>query len=144
MLSSSIDSLGAETPGARRNRFYPLAVASVKPETRDAFSIVFHIPPELRDTFRFVQGQYVTLRARIGGEEVRRSFSICSAVQDNLLRVSIKRTPGGIFSNWAAENLKPGSILEVMPPEGRFHVTLCPQQVKHYVAFAIGSGITPV
>lgn len=144
MLSSSIDTLAETSAVAGRNRFYPLTVASVKPETKDAFSVVFQVPPELRDTFRFVQGQYVTLRAAIGGEEVRRSFSICSAVHDNLLRVGIKRTPGGIFSNWAAENLKPGSILEVMPPEGRFYVNLCPQQVKHYVAFALGSGITPV
>lgn len=144
MLSSSIDLVTENAWPAARNRFYPLQVASEKSETRDAFTVVFQVPAELREAFRFVQGQYVTLRARIGGEEVRRSFSICSAVQDDLLRVGIKRTPGGIFSNWAAENLKPGSILEVMPPEGRFYVNLCPQQARHYVAFAVGSGITPV
>jgi len=145
MLSSSIDTAAVEAPTpAGRNRFYSLKVASVQPETRDAFTIVFLVPAELRETFRFIQGQYVTLRARIGGEEVQRSYSICSGVQDGRLRVGIKRTPTGIFSNWAAENLKPGSMLEVMPPEGRFHVNLCPQQVRHYVAFAVGSGITPV
>ncbi len=80
----------------------------------------------------------------IGGEEVRRSYSICSAVQDGILRVGIKRAPGGIFSNWIIENVRPGSVLDVMPPEGRFHVQLSPAHAKSYVAFAAGSGITPV
>ncbi len=142
MLSSSIERAAPDT--TVRNRFYPLKVASVKPDTKDAGVVVFSVPPELRDTFRFVQGQFVTLRARIGGQDVQRSYSICSAVQDGLLRVGIKKTPGGVFSTWAVETLKPGSIVEVMPPEGRFHVTLSPQQVNHYVAFAVGSGVTPV
>jgi ring-1,2-phenylacetyl-CoA epoxidase subunit PaaE len=143
MLSSTIEP-GVSDRVASRTEFYPLRVASVKQETREAVAITLEVPAELRETFRFVQGQYVTLRARIGGEDLERSYSICSAVQDGVLRIGIKRAPGGAFSNWIAENVKVGSTLEVKPPEGRFHVALCPQQAKHYVAFAVGSGITPV
>ncbi len=136
--------VSVDPPPPVAGRFYPLAIRSMKPETRDAVTIVFDVPPALADTFRFVQGQYVTLRANINGEEVRRSYSICSAVQDGLLRVGIKRAPGGVFSNWIADQLKPGSIVEVMPPDGRFHASLSPGHSKNYVAFAVGSGITPV
>ena len=143
MLSSAIDvSSGPATSGL--SRFYPLAVRAIQPETQDAITIVFEVPPELEETFRFIQGQYVTLRAVINGEEVRRSYSICAAVQDAKLRVAIKRTPGGVFSNWVMENVKAGDRVEVMPPEGRFHVQLSPTNQKHYVAFAAGSGITPI
>lgn len=128
----------------RSSRFYPLKIARVYEETRNAIVVVFDIPPELGEIFRFVQGQYVTLRARIRGEDVERSYSICSAVQDGFLRVGIKKATGGVFSNWAAENLKPGAIVQVMPPEGRFHTSLSPAAAKQYVAFAVGSGITPV
>ncbi len=107
-------------------------------------TVAFDVPPHLADKFRFIQGQFVTIRAWIGGEEVRRSYSICSAVQDGVLRVAIKRTPGGVFSNWIIEHVKPGSTLEVMPPEGRFHVQLSAGNQKDYVAFAAGSGITPI
>lgn len=149
MLSSAIDdstasSKGASPPQTNSRYFYRLPVRAIQQETRDAITIVFDIPPEFEGKFRFVQGQYLTLRARIDGVEVRRSYSICSAVQDALLRVAIKRTPGGIFSNWMIENVKPGDLLEVMPPEGRFHVALSPAHNKDYVAFAAGSGITPV
>lgn len=123
--------------------FYPLQVREVRQETRDAIVVVFHVPAELEARFRFVQGQHLTLRAIIDGQEVRRSYSICSAVHENL-RVAVKRTPGGLFSNWILDNLKPGDTLEVMPPEGRFHVPLSAANRKHYVAFAAGSGITPV
>lgn len=126
------------------SNFYSLRVRAVKHETRDAITVAFDVPPELAEKFRFIQGQFVTLRAWIGGEDVRRSYSICSAVQDGVLRVAIKRTPGGVFSNWMIENLKPGSTLEVMPPEGRFHVQLSAGNRKDYVAFAAGSGITPI
>jgi ring-1,2-phenylacetyl-CoA epoxidase subunit PaaE len=143
MLSSAIDVSSAPATSGL-SRFYPLTVRAIQPETTHAITIVFEVPPELEETFRFVQGQYVTLRAFINGEEIRRSYSICSAVQDAKLRVAVKRTPGGVFSNWAIENLKPGDRLEVMPPEGRFHVQLSPTNQKHYVAFAAGSGITPI
>lgn len=143
-MFSSVIELTPGAAGDALSHFYRLRVRTIQPETRDSAIIVFDVPPELQDKFRFVQGQYLTLRARIGDEDVRRSYSICSAVQDNLLRVGIKRTPGGIFSNWIIDKLKAGDMLEVMPPEGRFHVQLSPAHEKHYVAFVAGSGITPI
>ncbi|HZQ52101.1 MAG TPA: 1,2-phenylacetyl-CoA epoxidase subunit PaaE [Bryobacteraceae bacterium] len=131
-------------PSKSTEGFYRLKVCSVRQDTRDSVIVNFEVPPELQEKFRFVQGQFVTLRAWIGGQDVRRSYSICSAVQDGLLRVGVKRTPGGVFSNWIIDQLKPGCEVEVMPPEGRFHVTLCPSNAKNYVAFAAGSGITPI
>lgn len=129
---------------AAAGRFYPLTVRAIMSETRDAVTVVFDVPPNLAERFRYVQGQYVTVRAIIEGVEVRRSYSICSAVQDRILRVAIKRVPGGIFSGWLVQHLRPGDTLEVMPPQGRFHVPLAATQTKQYVAFAAGSGITPV
>ena len=83
------------------SKFHPLKVASVKRETRDAIALTFDVPPALRDAFRFVQGQHLTLRADIEGDDVRRSYSICSAVQDDLLRIAVKKAPGGTFSSRA-------------------------------------------
>lgn len=143
MLSSVIDA-GSNAATGGMSHFYPLTVRGIQHQTRDAITLVFAVPPELEDRFRFIQGQYITLRATVEGEEVRRSYSICSAVQDAKLRVAIKRTPGGVFSNWIIDNIKAGDTLEVMPPEGRFHVQLSQGNEKHYVAFAAGSGITPV
>jgi ring-1,2-phenylacetyl-CoA epoxidase subunit PaaE len=126
------------------SKFYPLTVAQVKHETRDAIAVTFAVPAELKDSFKYQQGQHLTLRAMIGGEDVRRSYSICSAVQDDLLRVAIKRTPGGQFSTWANESLQAGATLEVMPPMGHFNVPLDPASSRHYLVFASGSGITPI
>ncbi|HWJ93622.1 MAG TPA: 1,2-phenylacetyl-CoA epoxidase subunit PaaE [Telluria sp.] len=126
------------------SKFYPLTVAKVRNETRDAIAVTFDVPRELKDTFAYKQGQHLTLRAIIGGEDVRRSYSICSAVQDDSLRVAIKRTPGGLFSAWANEEIKPGVVLDVMPPMGHFNVPLDAKNEKHYLAFAAGSGITPI
>jgi ring-1,2-phenylacetyl-CoA epoxidase subunit PaaE len=126
------------------SKFYSLRVAKVKHETRDAIAVTFDVPPQLKETFAYQQGQHLTLRALIGGEDVRRSYSICSAVQDGELRVAIKRAQGGVFSTWANETLTPGASLEVMPPMGHFNVPLDPANDKHYLAFAAGSGITPI
>jgi ring-1,2-phenylacetyl-CoA epoxidase subunit PaaE len=126
------------------SRFHALTVADVQPETRDAVVVTFAVPPALADTFRYVQGQYLTLRTRIDGEEVRRAYSICAGVQDACLRVAIKRAPGGLFSNWANDTLRPGAVLDVMPPQGSFNVTLDAASRRHYLAFAAGSGITPI
>jgi len=126
------------------SKFYPLSVAQVHKETRDTIAVTFAVPQELQDAFHYQQGQHLTLRAVIGGEDVRRSYSICSAVQDNKLRVAIKRTQGGLFSSWANDNLKEGATLEVMPPMGHFNVPLDAANRKHYLAFAAGSGITPI
>jgi ring-1,2-phenylacetyl-CoA epoxidase subunit PaaE len=126
------------------SKFYPLSVAAVHNETRDTIAVTFNVPPELKDSFQYQQGQHLTLRALINDEDVRRSYSICSAVHDSLLRVAIKRTQGGLFSTWANDTLKPGAVLEVMPPMGHFNVPLAAEQMRNYVAFAAGSGITPI
>ena len=125
-------------------QFHSLSVSDVQPVTRDAVAVCFDVPEHLHEAFSYTQGQYLTLRTAIDGQELRRSYSICSAVQDKRLRVAIKRVAGGAFSNWAAENLLPGTFIEVMPPQGHFHIPLAPQSARHIVAFASGSGITPV
>src|ERR1700704_1736048 len=126
------------------SKFHPLTIASVARETRDAVTLTFDVPSALEDAFRFVQGQHLTLRADIGGEHVRRSYSICSAVQDNKLRIAVKKTPGGVFSTWANEHLRQGATIDVMPPMGHFNVALEAANRKHYLGFAAGSGITPL
>lgn len=144
MPSNVIEEPQAHAVARSNGHFYPLKVRAVKPETRDAVTVVFDVPPELAERFRYVQGQYVTTRAVIDGEEVRRSYSICSAAQDQTLRVAVKRAPGGVFSTWLMQHVKAGDTLEVMPPEGRFFVPLEATNTKDYVAFAAGSGITPI
>jgi ring-1,2-phenylacetyl-CoA epoxidase subunit PaaE len=126
------------------SRFYPLSVASVKNETRDTIVVMLDVPPALKDKFGYQQGQHLTLRTEINGEDVRRSYSICSAVQDDALRIAIKRCSGGVFSTWANDTLKPGTQIEVMPPMGHFNVPLSAGNSKHYIGFAAGSGITPM
>ena len=126
------------------SKFFPLIVDQVRKETRDSIVATFAIPPELRDRFAFTQGQHLTLRALINGEDLRRSYSICSAVQDGDVRVAIKRTPGGQFSTWANDTLQPGTTVEVMPPMGHFNFPLDPDSARSYLAFAAGSGITPI
>lgn len=124
--------------------FHGLSVASVQALTRDSMAITFAVPEPLKDTFAFIQGQYLTLRAVIDGQEVRRSYSICSAVLDGRLRIAIKKVAGGVFSQWAAGHLLPGSSIDVMPPQGNFHIPIKPEAARHVVAFAAGSGITPI
>ena len=98
----------------------------------------------LREAYRYMPGQYLTLRATIDGEDVRRSYSICSGLDDGELRVVIKRLAGGAFSNWVNEHLHAGDTLSVMTPDGRFGVPIEPGSARTLVAFAAGSGITPV
>jgi ring-1,2-phenylacetyl-CoA epoxidase subunit PaaE len=124
--------------------FHTLTIAEKRLETPDAVSLRFAVPPQLASKYRFVQGQFLTLRAELDGEEIRRSYSICAGADDGELRVAVKRVDGGRFSNFAFEQLKAGQPIDVMTPDGRFFTTLDPGQRKHYVAFAAGSGITPV
>src|SRR5262245_11568052 len=126
------------------SKFYPLSVTQVRQETRDTIVATFAVPPALQEHFAFTQGQHLTLRAQINGEDLRRSYSICSAVQDGDLRVAIKRTQGGQFSTWANDTLKPGITIDVMPPMGHFNLPLVSTNEKRYLAFAAGSGITPI
>lgn len=125
-------------------RFHPLRIDEIRRECADAFSLRFEVPEPLLRDYVFVQGQHLSLRADIDGEEVRRSYSICSGVDDGELRVAIREVPGGKFSAWAARTLSVGDRLDVMTPDGRFHTPLDPAHEKHYVAFAAGSGITPI
>jgi ring-1,2-phenylacetyl-CoA epoxidase subunit PaaE len=125
-------------------RFHRLAVSDLRRETADAVSMTFVIPKELQSDYSFSPGQYLTLRAVMDGEEVRRSYSICSGPDDGELRIAVKKVDGGAFSNWAAEELKPGDELDVMTPTGRFGVVPAPEEARVYVGFAAGSGITPI
>jgi len=124
--------------------FHPLKVAEVVPETDEAMSIRFEVPYELQEAFRFRAGQHLTLRADIAGEEVRRNYSLCTAPFENDLMVTVKRIAGGIFSNWIGDKLKAGDVLDVMTPHGSFTCGFDPGAERHYVAFAGGSGITPI
>lgn len=124
--------------------FHPLKVSDIKRETSDCVSVAFEIPTNLEKDFHFIQGQYLTFKKEIGGEEVRRSYSICSSPLDGELRVAIKEVPEGRFSTFANRELKVGDLLESMTPRGNFYRPLEENKKAEYVAFASGSGITPV
>ena len=124
--------------------FHDLRVKSIEPDTAEASILSFQVPPELRETFGFTQGQYLTLRATIDGQDLRRSYSICAGVDDGELRVGVRRVKGGVFSNWINENVRPGDSISVMAPQGRFFVPIEPELRRHHVGIAGGSGITPI
>jgi ring-1,2-phenylacetyl-CoA epoxidase subunit PaaE len=124
--------------------FEKIRVKRVKKETPDCVSIVFDIPQELQEKFFYKHGQHLTMRTFINGEEVRRSYSLCSSPLDKEWRVAVKKAEGGSFSSYANTVLKTGDLLEVMPPLGHFYTEVDPAHKKSYVAFAAGSGITPV
>ncbi|HJU22066.1 MAG TPA: 1,2-phenylacetyl-CoA epoxidase subunit PaaE [Casimicrobiaceae bacterium] len=125
------------------SKFHPLRIAKVDRETRDAIALTFDVPETLRDEFRFVAGQHLTLRAKIEGEHVRRSYSIC-VPEGQPLRIAIKRAPGGLFSCWANEALRAGETIDVTTPMGRFNLAPDARTPRHYLALAAGSGITPI
>ncbi len=125
-------------------QFYPLTIADVQPETDSAVCLTFDVPEDLKSTFQFKQGQYLTLQASIDGQEVRRSYSICSGVNDGDIRVGIKRVEGGLFSNFANDKLAKGDTVMVMPPQGKFYTEVSPENKKNYMCLAVGSGITPM
>lgn len=124
-------------------RWYPLRIADVRPETEDAVSISFDVPVEDRAAFAFSAGQFLTLRAVIDGEECRRSYSLCSAPASGEWRIAVKRVPGGRMSNWVADTLRPGAVLELQPPDGRF-VYRPGDTPERLLLIAAGSGITPI
>ncbi len=125
-------------------QFHKLKVRDLRRETADTVSISFELPENMREAFRYKQGQHLTLKIELNGEEVRRSYSICTGVDENDLRVAVKKVEGGVFSTWANEQLKVGDWMEVMAPQGHFYTELSPNNQKLYVAFVAGSGITPV
>jgi ring-1,2-phenylacetyl-CoA epoxidase subunit PaaE len=129
---------------AMTNGFHSLTIADVRRETPEAISIRFAVPEEVREDFAFTSGQYLTLRTHVDGAEVRRSYSICSGMDEGELRVAIKRLDGGLFSSFANAQLRAGDTMEVMPPDGRFGLAPDAAAERSYVGFAAGSGITPV
>ena len=125
------------------SHFRTLRIEDIRRETADCVSVAFAIPLSYQEEFRYRQGQNITLKLKMEGEEIRRSYSICSSPLENELRIAIKKVPGGLFSTYANEQLQKGQELEVLPPSGKFYTELHPGNRKHYLAFAAGSGITP-
>ena len=124
--------------------FHPLKVRSIEPDTHEAMIVSFDVPEDLRQVFGFTQGQYLTLRTEIDGQDLRRSYSICAGVDDGELRVGVRKVRGGVFSNFINDSLKPGDVIQVMAPQGRFFVPIEATERRHHVGIAGGSGITPI
>ncbi len=134
-------------PVRRRPQFHPLTVSTVDRLTDDAVAVEFAVPEELRDRFAFRAGQHLTVRRYVDGEDVRRSYSICSTpmeLDEGRLRIGVRRVAGGAFSSYALRELTPGDTVEVLPPLGHFVTDLDPARSRHYAAIVGGSGITPV
>lgn len=124
--------------------FHKLRVAEVKRETPDAVSVRFDLPEHLRDTFKFKAGQHLTFRRDLGGEELRRNYSVCVSPSEGVLKIGVKKIAGGAFSGWVNDELKAGDEVDVMAPHGSFCWDFDPDAQREYVAFAGGSGITPI
>jgi len=139
-----VGSVPPAAPPRRHAVLHGLRVAAVEPLTEDSVTITFEIPDGLRDVYDFVQGQHVSVRCRVAGDELRRNYSICTAAGSGVLRIAVKRLEGGAFSSYAHARLRPGDVLEVMTPTGRFHTALDPARSRHHAFIAAGSGITPV
>lgn len=137
-------------PVRRRPVFHPLPVAAIDQLTEDSIAITFAVPPGLRETFAFRAGQHLTVRRidETNGDDVRRSYSICSAPAEltahGRLRIGVKEIPEGAFSGWARSTLRVGDAVEVLPPLGHFTTAFAPDRARHYGAVVAGSGITPV
>jgi len=125
-------------------QFHALTVKAKEQDTTEAVILSFDVPSHLKDEFKFQQGQYLTLRTTIEGEDLRRSYSICAGIDDGVLRVGVRKVPGGRFSTWVNEQLKAGQQIQVMPPQGNFFVALNASDARHYLGLAGGSGITPI
>ena len=124
--------------------FHPLRVKAITPDTQEAVIVTFEVPPDLQQVFGFTQGQYLTLRKEIEGEDLRRSYSICAGIDDGELRVGVRKVKGGVFSNWINEHLQPGDTISVMAPQGKFFVPIERDVPRHHMGIAGGSGITPI
>jgi ring-1,2-phenylacetyl-CoA epoxidase subunit PaaE len=141
---------GLLTPAAtttRRSTFHPLTVVGVERLTDEATAITFAIPGELTESYRFLPGQHLTLRRQVDGAEVRNSYSICQSAQAGggaTLRVAAAKVPGGRMSPWLVDELAVGDVVDVMTPLGTFTCPARPDEARHHLAIAAGSGITPV
>lgn len=125
-------------------QFYKLNVKDIKAETAEAVSVTFEVPVEHKEVFQYTQGQYLTLKFALNGQEVRRAYSMCSSPLEEGLTVTVKRVPKGLVSNHINTALEVGQIVEVMQPDGRFFTKLDPENRKTYYLFGAGSGITPL
>lgn len=125
-------------------KYHPLTIAELRPEASDALCIGLAVPQELREAYRFLPGQHVGLRALLDGKEMRRTYSICSAIGEEQLRIGVRLQERGRMSQYLARQLRIGDRLDVLTPTGRFFVTPDPAAARSYVAFAAGSGITPI
>ncbi|GEL10363.1 ring-1,2-phenylacetyl-CoA epoxidase subunit PaaE [Flavobacterium glycines] len=124
--------------------FLKLLIKEVKRETANAVSILFNVPEELKENYKFIAGQYVNLRLTLDGKEIRRAYSICSSPESGELRIAVKAVKNGLFSQFANKTLKAGDVIEVGKPEGKFTLEPEANKQKNYIAFVSGSGITPV
>lgn len=124
--------------------FYNLTVNEVIKETEDCVSLSFNVPEEIKEKFDFISGQYLTLKTKINGEDVRRSYSLCSEPSTGILKVAIKRVEDGLFSSFANQHIQHGDSMESLPPAGNFKHKPHAEAEKNYVLFAAGSGITPI
>ena len=124
--------------------FHKLKVSNIEKTTKDCTVISFEVADDIKEHFNFKQGQYLTLESIIENEKVRRSYSLCSSPYDNEWKVAVKQIPGGVFSTYANTSLKSGDTIKVLPPSGDFHIVVDPTSAKNYIAFAAGSGITPI
>ena len=124
--------------------FLKLIIKEVKRETKDAVSILFNVPEELKADYTFVAGQYINLKLTLDGTEIRRAYSICSSPESGELRIAVKAVKDGAFSQFANTKLKAGDAIEVGKPEGKFTFEPQADRQKNYAAFAAGSGITPI
>lgn len=125
-------------------RYHPLTIERLEREAADAVRVALAVPPGLEEEFRFLPGQHLPVQATIDGRKLRRTYSICSSPGQLPLEIGVRMQPGGLFSGFIGGKLAVGDTLEAMPPFGRFHANLDPEAAKTYVAFAAGSGITPI
>lgn len=125
-------------------QFYELLVEDINKTTKDCVVLTFKVKEEWKEIFNYKQGQYLTIKTSINDEDIRRSYSLCSSPLDDEWKVAVKKVPYGKFSTFANDVLKKGAVLETMPPQGRFYVETDPKNDKNYLAFAAGSGITPI
>ena len=126
------------------SQFHSIKVQDIYKETKDCSVVTFEIPDDLKQNFKYNQGQYLTLKTIIDNQDVRRSYSLCSSPTDNTWQVAIKKINGGLFSTFVNDNLKTGDLIDVMPPNGKFFTAINPSKPKNYIVFAAGSGITPI
>ena len=124
--------------------FHSLRIKSITPDTDEAVIVSFDVPAALQNNFQFTQGQHLTLRTQLNGKEERRSYSICSGVDDGELRIGVRHVSGGVMSSWINQSLRADDAIDVLPPEGRFFVPIDASQARHYLGIAGGSGITPI